>query len=238
MKRFHPFGIYKLSRKPKVTKKVEEVVNTNSDNDEEETELPFPFNFPQKTDDKIYLTDNHLYFNNEVSKQSVDQVKKLMREYAQKIQKMTKNTFLESVKSKPLYLHIYSPGGDVHAGFTLYDYIQEYNKFIPVHTIVEGLVASAGTIISCAGAYRYITPNSYMLIHQLSTFMGGNFEQLKDEFNNCQKIMDRIISIYTKHATIQKKNLPDILKHDIIWDATECLKQGLVNEVKQLDIFN
>lgn len=243
MKRFNPFEIYQAAKKPKlskiskISKKSEEVVNEDSDS-EEEKELPFPFNITQKMGDKIYLTENHLYFNTDVSKSSVDNVKKLMREYAQDYKKINKNVMIEIIKPKPLYLHINSPGGCVHSGFSLYDFIREYNKFIPVHTIVEGLAASSATIISCAGEYRYITPNSFMLIHQLSTFMGGNFQQLKDEFGNCQKVMDKIIDIYTKHANINKKKLPDILKHDIIWDAEECIKQGLVNEIKLLDIFN
>jgi ATP-dependent protease ClpP protease subunit len=42
------------------------------------------------------------------------------------------------------------------------------------------MAASAATIISVAGTKRFITPSSYMLIHQLSTFMSGNFEQLKE----------------------------------------------------------
>ena len=237
MKRFNSFKIYQAAKKPKTSNKSEEVVNEDSDS-EEEKELPFPFNISQKIDDKIYLTENHLYFNTDVNKSSVDNVKKLMREYAQKYKKINGNIMVESLKPKPLYLHINSNGGCVHSSFALYDFIIEYNKFIPVHTIIEGLAASAATIISCAGAYRYITPNSFMLIHQLSTFMGGNFEQLKDEFGNCQKVMDKIINIYTKHANINKKKLPDILKHDIIWDADECIKQGLVQEIKLVDIFN
>ena len=237
MKRFNPFKIYQAAKKPKISKKTEEVANEESD-DEEVPELPFPFNFPTKNEEKIYITENHLYFNTDVSKSSVDQVKKLMREHAQKYQKINRNIMVESIKPKPLFLHINSPGGCVHSSFALYDFIIEYNKFVPVHTIVEGLAASAATIISCAGAYRYITPNSFMLIHQLSTFMGGNFEQLKDEFGNCQKIMDKIINIYTKHGNINKKKLPDILKHDIIWDADECIKQGIVDEIKLVDIFN
>jgi len=50
--------------------------------------------------------------------------------------------------------------------------------------------------------------------------------------------MDRIINIYTKHCNINKKKIPDILKHDIIWDSDECIKQGLVEEIKLVDIFN
>ena len=130
-----------------------------------------------------------MYFHEGVGEESVDLVKKLMREYLDKYIKTKNKTSFGNITAKPLFLHIYSPGGDVHAGLSLYDFINEYTNTIPVYTVVEGIAASAATIISIAGTKRFITPNSYMLIHQLSTFFGGNFEQIKDEFGNCEKIM-------------------------------------------------
>ena len=229
------------TKKKKTTKKpIKKIVNESDDEGGEEGDFPFPLPnfFKQEEDELIYLNQNHLFFHTEVSEQSVDKVKNLMREYLNKVTKVKKTHIMGVFTPKPLYLHIYSPGGDVHAGFSLYDFIISYDKHIPVHTIIEGSAASAATMISIAGSKRYITPSSYMLIHQLSTFFGGNFEQIKDEFSNCQKLMTRIKKIYSDKTTIPKKQLDDILKHDIFWDANECLKYGLVDEIKLIDLFN
>ena len=208
----------------------------DSDNDSNMPIFPFPFSL-KSSDSKIYINENHLFFNDEVNEYSVDTVKKLMRDYVMKTRKASGNFLLESAKVKPLYLHLYTPGGLVHAGFSLYDFIISLNKTIPVHTVIEGMVASAGTIISMAGTKRYITPSSYMLIHELSAGTWGKYSIMKEELDNCQKLMDKINNIYTTHATIPKKKLFDILKHDIIWDADECLKFGLVHEIKHIDVF-
>jgi ATP-dependent Clp protease protease subunit len=197
----------------------------------------FPFPISLKSDNKIYLNENHLFFNEEVNEHTVDVVKKLMRNYVMKTRKASNNFLLESSKIKPLYLHLYTPGGLLHAGFSLYDFIISLNNTVPVYTIIEGMAASAGTIISMAGVKRYITPSSYMLIHELSAGTWGKYSIMKEELDNCQKLMDKIIDIYTRHATIPKKKLLDILKHDIIWDASECLKFGLVHEIKHIDVF-
>lgn len=189
-------------------------------------------------DEKIYIKENHLYFHTGVDEDSVDTVKKLMRSYAIKFNRIRKTHTCVQINPKPLYLHIYSPGGDVYAGLSLYDYIMEYREHIPVYTVVEGLAASAATFISIAGTKRFITPSSYMLIHQLSTFMHGNFEQLKDEFDNSKKLMEKIMDIYETHTSITKKKIPKILKHDLIWDANECAANGLVDEIKLIDLFN
>ncbi len=209
--------------------------------DEDDDEENSPFTLPDlfsDDNDKIYIKENHLYFHTDVNQESCEQVKKLMRTYAHKFNKIRKTHTCVKIESKPLYLHIYSPGGDVYAGLALYDYIMEYRNHIPVYTIVEGIAASAATFISVAGTKRFITPSSYMLIHQLSTFMHGNFEQLKDEFDNSKKLMDKIMSIYSEHTTITKKRIPKILKHDLIWDANECVENGLVDEIKLMDLFN
>lgn len=214
----------------------------NREEDEEDADFSEenPFSFPNlfnKEETNVYLDQNHLFYHTEVSEESVDQVKRLMRQYLSKILKLQANRLCKVV-AKPLILHIYSPGGDVYAGLSLHDFIIEYAKTIPVYTVVEGVAASAATMISVAGTKRYITPSSYMLIHQLSTFVGGNFEQIKDEFDNCNKLMARIKGIYTKYTTISKSKLNDILKHDLIFDAIECNKYGMVDEIKLLDVFN
>ena len=68
--------------------------------------------------------------------------------------------------TKPIYVYIDSPGGDVDAGFAIFDMI----RFIkpPVYTIGMGLVASAGALILLAASknHRIGLPNSHYLIHQ------------------------------------------------------------------------
>ena len=186
----------------------------------------------------IYLKQNHLYFHDEVTQKNVDSVKKLMREYLDKYNKTKNKTTFGTFTPKALFLHIYSLGGEIHAGLTLYDFIIEFSKSIPVHTVVEGIAASAATLISIAGVKRYITPNSYMLIHQLSTFFGGNFEQMKDEFGNCEKIMKQLKDIYAQRTKLNRSQLNDILKQDINWNADDCKKYGLIDQIKLIDIFN
>lgn len=219
-------------------KHIKDTRDNDSDYDSDnEDSFKFP-NLFKEEHERIYLKKNHLYFHNGVDEKSVDLVKKLMREYLDKYIKTKNKSSSVIFTPKPLFLHIYSPGGDVHAGLSLYDFIIEYAKTIPVYTIVEGLAASAATIISIAGTKKFITPNSYMLIHQLSTYMRGNFEQIKDEFGNCEKIMKQLKEIYALHTNLNRKQLSDILKRDVNWDAEDCKKYGLIDEIKLIDTFN
>lgn len=236
-----PKFINKEQDKPDKKNKKRKRHANESDEEEEDGEsnpLILPGLLAGGEDEKIYMKENHLYFHTGVDEDSVDAVKKLMRSYAIKFNRIRKTHTCVKINPKPLYLHIYSPGGDVYAGLSLFDYIIQYREHIPVYTVVEGIAASAATFISVAGTKRFITPSSYMLIHQLSTFMHGNFEQLKDEFDNSKKLMEKIMGIYEEYTSITKKKIPKILKHDLIWDADECLSNGLVDEIKLIDLFN
>jgi ATP-dependent Clp endopeptidase proteolytic subunit ClpP len=227
------------SSSPREKKSKKSKIDCSDDSDDSGDENPFKFpNLFKEGNERIYLKQNHLFFHTGVDEKSVDLVKKLMREYLTKYIKSKSNSSLSTSTPKPLFLHIYSPGGGVYAGLSLYDFITEYNKTIPVYTIVEGLAASAATIISIGGVKRFITPNSYMLIHQLSTYFGGNFEQIKDEFGNCEKLMKQLKEIYASRTKLSRKQLNEVLKRDVTWSAEDCKKYGLVDEIKLIDIFN
>ena len=102
---------------------------------------------------------------------------------------------------------------------------------IPVHTIVEGATASAGTLLSVVGAKRYIRPHSSMLIHQLSSWFGGKLAEIEDEFQNKQQMHETIKSIYTQHTRMAAAELDGLLRHDLWWKADKCVEQGLADEL-------
>ena len=115
------------------------------------------------------------------------------------------------------------------SGFAAVDYI--INSPVPVHSYIDGCAASAATIMSVVADKRYIHRHSFMLIHQLSSGMWGNYEALKDSMENCDALMETIKKIYIERTRIPKKHLDDILKRDLWFDAETCLKYGLVDEI-------
>jgi ATP-dependent protease ClpP protease subunit len=104
---------------------------------------------------------------------------------------------------------------------------------MPVYTVIDGFVASAGTLISTAGERRFVSKNAYMLIHELRSQFWGKMSEIEEEFSNLQKIMAHIIKHYTEHTKISRKQLDKILVKDSIWNATECIDHGIVDEVME-----
>lgn len=129
----------------------------------------------------------------------------------------------------PIKLHINSLGG------YLFDCMAGISSIlrcpVPVHTVIEGVAASAATLMSVHGAKRYIAKDSYMLIHQLRGIAWGKYEEMKDDMENAETFMKRIRAVYNKYTKVPEAELAQILKRDIWWDSNICLGYGLVDEV-------
>jgi len=173
---------------------------------------------------------NHIYFYCGVSKKTCLKLNIELKKAAQSIIDNGKNLIN---KDKYIYLHINSFGGSVFSALSTIDTI--LNLPVPVVSIIEGAAASAATMISVVCNYRIIYPNSYMLIHQLSSSCWGKMDDLEEEMDNLRELMDRIKSIYKKTTNIEEKDLDEILKHDIWWGAEKCLEVGLVDKINSND---
>ncbi len=101
----------------------------------------------------------------------------------------------------------------------------------PVNTFIDGFAASAATLISVAGDKRYMTKNSLMLIHQLSSQNGGKFNEIKDDMANLETMMRLLKKIYLEKTNLNNYQLDELLKQDLWLDSDTCLKYGLVDEI-------
>src|SRR5690606_1568607 len=89
----------------------------------------------------------------------------------------------------------------------------------PIYAIVEGVCASAATLIALSCDKRYILPNSFMLVHQLSTFIWGTHEEFKDEMLLQEKAMERLTKFYVEHSKLNEDEIREMLKRDFWMDA-------------------
>jgi len=214
--------MYKYDNGPKKQRAVKKNDSDESDDDEDSGFT----NGDNKENQQISRENNHVYFHAEVNRGSIFQVINHLRAAEEACILMNHRY---STTDIPIYLHINSFGGSVFDAMTAIDVIQ--NSKVPVHTIIEGATASAGTLMSVVGKKRFMRPNAYMLIHQLSSGCWGKMAEIEDEFKNLQSIMNRIKDIYKENASIPKKELADVLKHDLWWDKEKCIQYGLIDEI-------
>lgn len=177
-----------------------------------------------KDNQKVTKVNNHIYYYAEVDRNSIFTLTELIRKTEKENLNVAQNF---SIEPPCIYLHISSFGGSVFDAFTAIDVITSCK--VDVVTIIDGATASAGTLISVTGKKRYIRPHAYMLIHQLSSGSWGKMAELEDDFANNKKLMAKIKDIYKEYTEVPKKELNEILKHDLWWESDICLKYGLVD---------
>ncbi len=142
---------------------------------------------------------------------------------------LRQNAIAYNVAPAPICLHINSFGGAIFDGFSAMDSV--LNCGVDVHTVVDGVAASAATFLSVCGKKRFMTKNSYMLIHQLSSGFWGKYEDFEDNKQNLDLFMQHIKDIYLKYTKIPKSELKEMLKRDLFFNSEKCLKLGLVDEI-------
>ena len=166
---------------------------------------------------------NHIYFYDDVCTESCLELNKELVHLAKDLQFYSLEHDCEPAK---IYLHINSYGGELLACFSSVDYIK--NSPVPVVTIIEGCAASAATLMSVVAKERYMTPNSWMLIHQLRGGYWGKYDEMEEDLGNSKKFMEKIYDIYEQHTKLDRKTLKKMLKHDEWWNYDTCVKYGLV----------
>lgn len=177
----------------------------------------------------VHAEDNHIYFRSSVEQKSVDKLIELIDKKNKEYRNLCMNKLISSCEPAPLYLHITSYGGSVLYGFKAIDAI--INSELPVHTIVDGYAASAGTMMSVSGKKRYMTSHGYMLIHEITYGFEGKFKDLKDGMENSKRWMADIEDLYLKKTFINKGDLVKYMKHDHWWNYDKCKELGLVDEL-------
>ena len=133
------------------------------------------------------------------------------------------------LEKTPIHLHIQSFGGSLFHTLYLVDLIK--NLETPVYTYIDGFAASAATLISISGKRRFMSKNSLMLIHQLSSGSAGKYSELKDESENLDVLMDFIITHYLEQTKLSRVELMSLLKRDLWLNSSSCLHYGLVDEI-------
>lgn len=126
-------------------------------------------------------------------------------------------------------LYIQSNGGSVMPTLAIVDWIK--NSKVPIHSYIDGNAASSATLISVSCHKRFMSKNSYALVHQLSSGFSGKYMELEDNMTNVMSLMKTIKNIYIDNTKIKKDDIDEILSHDIWWDSTKCLEMGLIDEI-------
>lgn len=142
--------------------------------------------------------------------------------------------YMEAIDpGKPILLIINSPGGSVDSGFAIWDQIKMISS--PVYTLVTGLAASMGSILSLAGeeGKRFATPHSRIMIHQplIAGIIQGQATDLEIQAKEIIKTRELLIQLYIEKTGKDKTTIEKALDRDTWMNAEEAKKFGLIDHI-------
>ena len=165
-----------------IGKKRKREVKVEEDDEDDNPVLPLIVS-NKLSSTSVYSQCNHVYFNDDITYESIFSLNKELRLVETRLKTMAAAL---GMQVQPIYLHVTTHGGGIHAAFSAVDCIQQLS--LPVHTVADGFVASAGTLLTLAGEKRYITRNAYMLIHELRSGVWGKMTSIDEEYLNLKKV--------------------------------------------------
>jgi ATP-dependent Clp protease protease subunit len=141
--------------------------------------------------------------------------------------------YLDWKEVKPILFVINSPGGAVDSGFAIWDQIKLLKS--PVYTLVTGLAASMGSLLSLCSAKgkRFATAYARIMIHQplISGVIRGQATDLDIQAKEMLKTRDLIVDIYSKATGKDPKVIAKAIDRDNWMTPEEALEFGLLDKI-------
>ena len=185
------------------------------DDEDEEKKMPkAPDPFSER-----FLKTRQIILTGEIKKELADEIARQL-------------LILDSEDNKkPIYMYIDSPGGDVDAGFAIFDIIRYVSA--PVYLIGMGLIASAATLIllSVPKERRVGLPNSRYLIHQPLGGMRGVATDIEIYAKDMENIRAKINKIISEGTGTALEQVTKDTERDYWLDADEAVKYGLISRI-------
>lgn len=181
------------------------------------------------TTNTVVSSDNHVYFYSEVTPDKIVELMKCLRQadIDLRTEEVARDVLI--AKQVPIWLHINSNGGDVFSALSVADQIERFKT--PVYAVIEGLCASAATFIALACHKRFITPRSFILAHEFTSFFLGKYSDFKDEVALQDMLFKTFVDFYASKTNLTADDLHDKLKHNWWLDSKQAVEFGFVDEI-------
>ena len=126
-------------------------------------------------------------------------------------------------------LHINSPGGSVFSAVAIANTLKNHKAKITAN--IDGLAASAATIITSACDTVRMPKNALFMVHNPITFAYGNNQDMQKTLEMLNKVKNSIIETYLNKAKTDKETLSKLMDNETWMSAEEAKEYGFIDEI-------
>ncbi|MGU8033002.1 head maturation protease, ClpP-related [Streptococcus suis] len=126
-------------------------------------------------------------------------------------------------------LWINSPGGDVFAAAQIYNMLMDYKG--DVHVVIDGLAASAASVIAMAGTTVSMSPVAMMMIHNPWTVAHGEAKDMQKVIEMLGEIKESIINAYELRTGLSRTKLSHLMDSESWFNAKKAVELGFADKI-------
>ena len=128
---------------------------------------------------------------------------------------------------------INSPGGDCVAAAQIYNMLVDYNGAVTVK--IDGIAASAASVIAMAGQRVLMSPVSTMMIHNPSTIAWGDENEMQRAKDMLSEVKESIINAYEIKTRLSRAKLSHLMTSETWMNANKAIELGFADGIIERD---
>lgn len=124
---------------------------------------------------------------------------------------------------------INSPGGDCIAASQIYCMLLDYPGEVTVK--IDGIAASAASVIAMAGTMVWMAPTALMMVHNPLTVAMGNTEEMKKAIAMLDEVKESIINAYEIKTGLSRARLSHLMDAETWLSAHKAVELGFADDI-------
>lgn len=135
---------------------------------------------------------------------------------------------LKATSAKVIHINLNSPGGDIFDGIAIYNQLKNHPAKIIIN--VDGLAASAASIIAMAADELIMNTGSMLMIHEASTWTWGTKLDIRKTLNALEGIDKSLADIYMTRYQGERSEMETMIANETWFTANEAVEMGLAHQ--------
>ncbi|MBR0380320.1 MAG: Clp protease ClpP [Mogibacterium sp.] len=127
----------------------------------------------------------------------------------------------------PVTIYLNSPGGDCFAASQIYTMLMDYKG--PVTVKIDGIAASAASVIAMAGTDVLMAPTAMMMIHNPATIAFGDHKEMEKAIDMLEEVKSAIVNSYEIKTSLPRKTLSKMMDEETWMNAMKAIELGFAD---------
>lgn len=138
-----------------------------------------------------------------------------------------KNELMDGEGDITIWLN--SPGGDVFAASQIYNMLMDYKGNVTVK--IDGIAASAASVIAMAGTDVLISPTGLMMIHNPMTIAFGDKVEMEKAIDMLNEVKESIINAYELKTGLSRTRISHLMDQESWFNAKKAIELGFADKI-------